>query len=854
MKKISIIIVLAIAIAESAFSQEFDKKGLLYRVISNENFAVELMGFEKKPKEEIVIPEVVSYKGAKYTVKTIGANAFKECEQLQKVVGLTIQEVKEDAFNGCINLSSAVFTSQIKAIGKKAFHGCTSLQEIVLGNNIQNIEDAAFAGCSNLKELSLGNTLKSIGAGIINDTGINSITLPGSLVDVGQNAFAECKHLSSVVFNEGTKYIEPRAFAGTSIISLLFPKSLESIGKNAFAGCGNLQTITFNEGLKTIGTSAFVESAIESLSFPNSLKEIQSSSFEDCKSLHSITLGDNIESIGEKAFAGFSMLSVDYSDVPCDIASDAFTGCKKAIIGHYSLKGLSKLLKGGQYTLEEEEFKHGLIKVKKGGKYGFFNKMGKLVIPCVYDYAERSFWDDYISVSKGDNCGYYSPEGNAITQCIYDGCRYGNDSESGIHIVIKSEKYGVVDFKNRKEILPCIYDVIYSTYDDRLFMVRRNGKYGFFDIDGKEILPCTYDNAVNFSEGIGWCMCKGIWYAINTEGKSLFKLTDVNSDLPIIYPFKDGIGTAVIENNGKSAWRIIYKDGNSTIINDCKFAIPWGYGLIRVEMNGGGMGLIDKKQNVILPAKHDEINGFRHGMAIFKDAEGPRNYRYGVIDSTGSVVVPCSYKYVNNMENGFISINDNGKEWYVNKKGEKIDESLVPSGDYYNKYGIGIVKKNGKYGCVDGNGRLITPFIYDKIEKPSDGLLRVKSNGKYGYIDITGKEIIPVEWSNASNFSDGLAEVIKDEKVLFIDKSGKELFRLDFEAIGVFHDGMVLVESNGKFGYVDSTGKLTVPCIYTFKSVNGWDMTNNFSEGLACVYKNGKVGFVDKTGKSTFDY
>lgn len=62
---------LALMIAESVSAQEFDKKHLLYRITSAENKTVELLGFEKKPREDLIIPEEVSYKGDKYAITGI---------------------------------------------------------------------------------------------------------------------------------------------------------------------------------------------------------------------------------------------------------------------------------------------------------------------------------------------------------------------------------------------------------------------------------------------------------------------------------------------------------------------------------------------------------------------------------------------------------------------------------------------------------------------------------------------------------------------------------------------------------------------------------------------------------------
>lgn len=853
MKRLSLIAALVIIFSVPAFSQEFDKKNLLFRVNPEGKNTVELLGFEKKPKEVLIIPEEVSYKGTKYIVSTIGDNAFNDCEVLTKVVGISVQEVKKGAFSGCKNLISAVFTNHLKKVGNRAFNNCCSLQELVLGENIQSIEEAAFLGCTNLKELSLGNSLKHIGGGFINETGISSIILPSSLSNVGHNAFANNKVLSSVILREGIKHIDNNAFTGTTITSLSLPETIETIGnkafadcdnlksitigkniqrvgENAFADCDNLQSITFFEGLKSIATGAFARTGVTSLTFPNSLKDISSSSFEGCKSLQSITLGKNIESIREKAFAGCSSLSVDFSDVPCDIASDAFLGCKEVIIGDYSLKLLSKCIKEEKLTIEGEYKEHkffinGLMKVSKNGKFGYINKMGKQVIPCIYDDVHIDY--GVVEVSKDGKHGFYSLEGELKAQCVYD---------KPFHCY--GVKYGIG-------------------------IVEKDGKFGFIDVNGKEILPCTYDGVRGFCEGIGWCTNQGIWYIINKDGKFITKITNIIG----CSGFIGGIATVLIENNDKYEWRMIDKNGNSQLLTGYQEVLPCGYGFIRVKKDGK-YGLIDKKQNVILPAIYDEIKSFEYGMAIIQKIIGKKmkksimgdmlpydDIKEGAIDSTGRIVIPCNYESVYSFYGDYTRIRDNGKEWYVNKSGKILDVDFVDCNTRAITDGDYLVMKNGKWGCVDRECNFIATCKYDKIEEPHDGMFVVRSNEKSGYIDKTGKEVIPLEWSYADDFHDGLAEVMKDEKIYFIDKSGKA-FHLDYNNIGRCNDGMIPVMKDGKLGYVDKTGKLVVPCIYTVEEdmFGGYDDAEIFSEGLALVKKGNRIGFVDKNGKSTFDY
>ncbi len=817
MKRLLTIVVLAIAIVESVFSQDFDKKNLLFRVNPDGNNTVELLGFEKKPKEELIIPEEVSYKGTKYAVSVVSESAFKNCEVLTKVVGVTIQEVKEGAFEGCKNLASAVFTNQLNSIGKRAFQGCASLQEIAIGDNIQAIDDAAFAGCSSLHELSLGNSLKSIGTGIINETGISTINLPSSLSIIGHDAFAHCKSLSSVTLTEGLKIIESNAFTSTSIISIDFPKTLESIGEKAFADCVDLKSISLKNGLKDIGSSAFARTSIEQLVLPNSLKEVKASTFEGCEVLKTISLGDDIEDIRDKAFANCRQLTVDFSNVPCNIAENAFMGCKEAIIGDYSLKGLSKITRN--FTFEDKTFKNGLLKVSKNGKFGFINKMGQQVLPCIFDEA--------------------------------------TNGSKGIHVIIDGKEGFYLH--DGTVLFNCEYDLVFDEYERGIFVVEKNGQQGVFDIKGKEIMPCIYQRC-KISDLI-WCESPDMWYAADLNGKIIAKVSKPEDAEVYVSDFIYDVAYVEIKYySGEIERRIIDNQGHSCVVSDYYYLEHYSNGLFFVSTKESKVGLIDKNNNIVLPTEYDGIDS-----NIIKKMADNRVVLKGAIDNTGKVVIPCKYEDVA-ICNRFTAFRDKGGKWRVNMNGEVVEVDgilgLGSEGEVVN--GLTRVWKDGKCGCLDGEGKQIVPFICDYIESISEGMFLVRSNDKYGYIDITGKEIIPMELTSARDFHEGMAIVEKEGKKYLIDKSGNLITSLDYDYVGDFHDGMAYVLKDGKLGYIDKTGKLSVPCVYkgididkiinpSFDSDSS-ERIEDFNEGLAFVFKGDRQGFVDKNGKSTFDY
>ena len=61
---------------------------------------------------------------------------------------------------------------------------------------------------------------------------------------------------------------------------------------------------------------------------------------------------------------------------------------------------------------------------------------------------------------------------------------------------------------------------------------------------------------------------------------------------------------------------------------------------------------------------------------------------------------------------------------------------------------------------------------YDDVGSFSEGLAWVGKDGKYGFVDKQGKLVIPLDYGNAGSFSEGLALVEKNRKLGFIDKKG----------------------------------------------------------------------------------
>lgn len=838
------IAVVMVMIANSLSAQEFDKKHLLYRITSAENKTVELLGFEKKPSEDLIIPEEVSYKGDKYAITGISEKAFNGCEVLKRVVGPTIQIIKESAFEGCANLSSVTFSGQLKEVGKRAFYSCTTLSEVSLGNNVLKIGDEAFRYCEQLENLSLGGSLQSIGVGIIADTKVSNLVLPNSLTKLVHHAFQNCKSLASVTFGEGLKEIENNAFVRTPLTSVTLPNSLEKVGERAFAECANLQTVTFGTSLKEIGYSAFMgtklstltlpnsllridhdafeglplqsvtfgnslksigdnafaNTSIASLSFPNSLESIGKETFTMCKNLKSISFGEGLKDIGEKAFAGCSLLSADISEISCDIADNAFEGCMNIINTDYSLVSLANYIISKKITGIgndiEYDFNGNSHQVYNGFEGGFtevkyilgnedrcdiINKKGKVI-----GHSGSVVSEGLAMIKTDDGLGFVlkNTNGKVLTKNVYSGF-YNKFWTNGLLCVKRNQKYGYID-KTGKEVVPCKYDSCehFNWFREGMAIVCKRGreeKFGYIDDSGKEIIPCIYDMAQPFIGGMA--------YVLKYEKDSKnFMYIDKNGN-------KVNIPDGIIGS--------FSSDGLALCKNDDKY------------------GYINLKNERITPCIYDDAESFKGDFAMVE-----RGGKKGLIDKTGKEFVPCVYDKINH---------------------------------FYDD--MALVTKDGKQGFIDKTGKLVIPCIYSidtyTNRKFCSGFFVYGTNGKYSIWDKTGKVYGPLDYLYVYDYCEGISFVVQGddnfvdgtEKFGIIDGTGKEITPCIYDQLGQYHDiqeGLIPAKMNGKMGYIDKSGKTIIPFVY--------DKANSFSEGLAIVEKDGKIGFIDKTGKSTFDY
>lgn len=341
--------------------------------------------------------------------------------------------------------------------------------------------------------------------------------------------------------------------------------------------------------------------------------------------------------------------------------------------------------------------------------------------------------------------------------------------------------------------------------EPQLIPYRKGDKWGYCTADKKIIIDCLYDEVSIFSEGLAAVKINGKNGFINKKNEWLFETSSESAD------FKNGIA-------------IVYVDRE-------KYEI------------------IDKGGRIICEVQSRYAPKFEENRAIISN----KFKEEGIIDITGNLIVEVIYKRIDRLCTKVFVCYLERKCKVVNLNGEIIHDFFY---DWVCDLveGYARIYKDGKYGFIDQNGKLVIDCIYESVtisgncqdDNFVDGFAHVVIHKKHGvvhgFINYKG------EWfdKRPAEFTEGFLKILESQTFLF-NKNGSEDVNVNvYERVGKLQDGFAWVRRNGKFGFVDKNGLLVIDCIY--------DRVNPFQEELAWVKLNNKWGTINKAGEIIFNF
>lgn len=277
---------------------------------------------------------------------------------------------------------------------------------------------------------------------------------------------------------------------------------------------------------------------------------------------------------------------------------------------------------------------------------------------------------------------------------------------------------------------------------------QKDGKWGLIDRrNGQWITRCNWEAVGYFKYGrakVKWC---GKWGFINTAGEVV-----VFCRWEEVEPFAWG-GTARVKLGGKYGY--VDQDGN--VLVPCEWDAVGNYDAHWVNVKRGGRWYVRSSEGSLFAPGEGKGNlVFHQGFAEVYDGSG-----HGLIDEEGREAIACQWDEI-----GRVARNVGGYPW---KRNYFIRF-------WYNRteypYQLIKVKKNGKWGIYDLNGKECHPCTLDKIWRIDRGVAKICQDGKWGLIDETGRVITPCRWEYVDYFRDGKAAVRLDRKWGTIDRAG----------------------------------------------------------------------------------
>lgn len=416
---------------------------------------------------------------------------------------------------------------------------------------------------------------------------------------------------------------------------------------------------------------------------------------------------------------------------------------------------------------------------------------------------------------------------------VFKDNKWGIIDSSGETVIDPSYQEMIIVPNNKKEVFLCVYDVNYETgeyktkainskeeklftdyeqieaipnkdinnnlwYENNAIKVKKDGKYGVINLEGKQIAECQYEE-ITTVEGIENAIKvkkDGKYGVIDSEGKEILKpeyiaieaLGKDNKAGYIVqnderkYGIVDYSNNKVLESQYEAVEKInrnncyiVKKDGKQVLIKkDGTEILKDGYDEIKDILKNQDAGIIYKKDNKYgiktmsgeekISAKYEDLVETRPGIFIAK-----KDGKYGIIDiddnkklefkynslkykETADIYIGEDEKFNNeildnnyevkltgiltdlNEEKGYLELRKEDGSKYYNFKFEEKEES-----DIFASKTLYVSKKDGKYGFVDKTGKIVVDYIYDDATMQNEyGFAGIKKDGKWGSIDSKG--------------------------------------------------------------------------------------------------------------------
>lgn len=349
---------------------------------------------------------------------------------------------------------------------------------------------------------------------------------------------------------------------------------------------------------------------------------------------------------------------------------------------------------------------------------------------------------------------------------------------------IDGEFYGYI---NSRGVF--IFEPIYLTADDYsssgLAIVQKGEKFGVINKNNEFVVNPNCDSIRGFKEKRAILTCKDIVAVINEKGhiitnKTYRFISDYNEERAIV---------AFSANSGSYRYGYIDLDGYEIIPPIYLEANNFNEGVALVKFNDNEYRLINPYGQIVSTYPYNYVSQYGEGLMVFGNSfEGPLGY----INIDGQVVIKPKYKSAQGFKDGVAIVSESdsfqGPYGLINKEGKYVYEPIFNDikilGEGRVALGMPIgneeLKLRSIYAIVDTIGNRLTDFIYLAVGDYENGLAYASNSKDTFFIDLSGSQVenLPrVSGSGELKIKDGLIYANIDYSLYYLNLSGDIIYK-----------------------------------------------------------------------------
>ena len=332
-------------------------------------------------------------------------------------------------------------------------------------------------------------------------------------------------------------------------------------------------------------------------------------------------------------------------------------------------------------------YEDDVLRVEKDGKYGLINFEGKEVLPCDYDEitALKGVTNNLL-VKKDGKVGLVNEKGQTIVNTEYKDIKTLKEGYKNEYIIVNdNNQYGIISTTGTVIIEPKYEDVKYLN-NSEMFAIKDAGVWKLINKDNQILIDGGYDNIIE---------AKGENVVVEKGGKYGVVTTKNEEKIPVEYE-----------------------------------QIKYTFSIYYIAKTGGKYGIINLNNEQVKDFNYINIDYVEKGDFIQADVSDTETV---IFDNNLSEKISGIVSEIN-QEKGYIKVYTNNEYKYYNFKfEEKKSSDILTSNNLF------LSKKDGKYGYVNKEGKVIVDYIYeDGTEQNSCGFAAVKKDGVWGSINKVG--------------------------------------------------------------------------------------------------------------------